>query len=85
MKQIRTERLSDEYSQAAALLEYRRKNFAVKVRRDHDRLWHPNGITLSVTTNGYQWSAISLLPEEIDRVIAALKAAQCSQKARAAK
>lgn len=52
------------------LFEFREKNFAVKVEPSR---WHPGEIALSITHNGYQWSTITLLPNEIDAVIKALE------------
>lgn len=56
----------------AMMLEYRRKRFDVTCDKSR---YSKGGFDLSVTANGSQWTTISLLPEEIPRVIAALSAA----------
>lgn len=54
-----------------ALLEYRKRNFAVKI--EPSRHADEQGeIVLSVTHNGYQWTSISLLKSEIPQVVKAL-------------
>lgn len=56
------------------LLEYRKKNFKVKVDRDSYALG-AGEIYLSITNNGYQWTSISIHKREIPKVIKALRAA----------
>lgn len=62
------------------LLKHRRENFAIEVTTRKDV---PNGslffsypeedeIVLSASSNGRQFQSISLLPEEVDKVIEAL-------------
>jgi len=62
------------------MLEYRRNNFEIKV---YTKVEFPKGsielpfseeneIILSTSTNGRQFQSISLLPEEVDKVIEAL-------------
>ena len=53
------------------MIEYRKKHFAVEVTpaRGQSR----GEISLSVTSNGDQWHSITLMPDEIQRVIDALQ------------
>ncbi len=54
------------------MIEHRRKHFAVEVVPAR----HPSDtgeVTLSVTHNGNQWTSISLLPNEVEAVLMALK------------
>ena len=61
---------SDDIEWQKKLLEHRAKNFSVTVEKSR---WYPGEISLSITHNGYQWNTITLLPNEIDAVIAALE------------
>lgn len=54
-------------------LKYRREKFACKVK-PADFPESPGEITLMVTHNGYQWSHLTLLPEEAERVALLLQA-----------
>jgi hypothetical protein len=51
------------------LTEHRRENFAVEVTQARTS---KHELLLSVTHNGSQWTSINLLPDEAQRVIAAL-------------
>ena len=55
------------------MLQYRKEHFAVEVTPDRHAL-EPGQICLSVTNNGNQWTSISLLKGEVEKVIAALSA-----------
>lgn len=57
----------------AQTLKYRKEHFAVEVTPDKHAL-EDGQICLSVTNNGTQWTSISLLKGEVDKVIAALRA-----------
>ena len=50
---------------------YRKKHFAVEV--GPSRWGCGDEINVSITSNGYQWQSISLMPDEIERVMDALK------------
>lgn len=55
----------------AKLLQYRKEHFSVEVKPER----HPvedGQIVLSVTTNGTRWTSISLLREEVLKVIETL-------------
>lgn len=54
------------------LLEDRKKNFSVKIELNKFGL-HSGEILLSVKVHEDHWNSISLLPDEIDAVIAALQ------------
>jgi len=53
------------------LIEYRKKHFAVEVTSARGQ--KRGEICLSVTANGNQWHSITLMPDEIQRVIDALQ------------
>lgn len=55
----------------AEMLTYRKKHFAVEVKPERSPL-EAGHVVLSVTKNGTQWASIGLLPDEVDKVIAAL-------------
>lgn len=50
---------------------YRKQHFAVEVKPTRDPIMQGE-ISLSVTYNGRQWQTISLAPEEVEKVVAAL-------------
>lgn len=54
------------------LLAFQNTYWALKTGRDKHQ---PGFVTLSVTTNGYQWASISILINKVPEVIAALKKA----------
>jgi hypothetical protein len=68
-----TKRESDAQRQVRKeMLEYRKAHFAIETRFTQ----HPiekGEMTLSVTTNGYQWQSISFLQSEIPKIIAYLE------------
>ena len=52
------------------MIAYRKERFAVEVGPSR---WGRDGeINVSITSNGDQWHCISLMPDEIEQVIAAL-------------
>ncbi len=56
------------------LLEYRKKHFSIEIAPS--RYPEEEGqIDLRVTTNGKQWTTISLIKSEVQQVIEALRAA----------
>jgi len=57
----------------ARLLEWRKEKFAVEVKLERHPL-EDGQVCLSVTSNGTQWTSISLLKSEVKKVIEALKA-----------
>lgn len=56
------------------MLAHRKENFAVEVTPPRDPLYE-NEVILRITHNGYQYSAVTLLPHEANAVAAALLAA----------
>jgi hypothetical protein len=59
---------------------FRKEHFAVKVMSPEHRCWPEGTVMLSVTTNGYSWETTTLLPNEVDAVIEALKAGKWRQQ-----
>jgi hypothetical protein len=55
------------------LLLYRKEKFRVEVSPSRSPSYSGE-VSLSITTNGFQWSSIGLLPDEINAVIKALTA-----------
>jgi hypothetical protein len=63
---------ADDKDWQAQLLAYRKAHFDVDITSP--RQPHEEGeIVLSVTHNGNQWQSISLLPDEVKKVISALR------------
>ena len=54
------------------LLEHRQKNFAVEFGPSTSPSFNGE-MCLLITHNGFQWSAIGLLPEEVEKMIAAIR------------
>jgi hypothetical protein len=68
----------------AQLLKHRKENFSVQVEPEKNGI-EEGQIRISVTTNGTQWTSISLLKEEVAKVIEALIHSQKSTKTKSCK
>ncbi len=60
------------------LLGYRLERFKVEVSPTRNAEFE-NQTTISITFNGYQWTSLSLLPVEIDKIVSALSKHRLSQ------
>lgn len=56
-------------------LERRKKAFRVRVNPSQDSELYPGAIDLEVTNTGSSWTVIRLMPDEVPKVIKALKGA----------
>jgi len=70
---VSTPHVTDWEALNAQMLKYRKEKFAVEVKPAEHPL-EDGEISLSTTTNGYQWQTITLLKSEVGKVIAALSA-----------
>jgi len=57
------------------LIQYRLRNFAVKIEDTHGGSLYPKGeeMCLSITQNGFQWQSIALTKDEARQVIKKLE------------
>lgn len=66
--------MKDQIPSAEEMLKRRMINFKVEVRESKYREYdEENEFVLSVSHNGFQWSALGLLPHEARKVIVALE------------
>ena len=52
----------------------RQRNFEVLVEKARDPVYEGE-LSLRLTHNGFQWNVLSVLPEEVEKICSALRAA----------